>query len=188
MQFLIRFIMVAILLCAALPLVSFNPGVAPLSAAELEAVPAVTAQVAINEPQTAVALVDQQTEKLAEAIQTPWWERTLAILGGAAAVILGVAKFIPGWWQPLAAAAHRYLAPRQVKEARHAEQVGNQALTQLVRTIEMVPNTGTIGDLKEKIMRKVPSTARDAIGERVREIEGTVSPATQPKDVAPATT
>jgi hypothetical protein len=93
------------------------------------------------------------------------------VTSGVLLTILGAARFLPGVYGGIASVAHALLEPRSKRRAREYQETSSQGMQELVRVIEGLPNSGTIGELKRRIGNKVPAPIKDAINAYVRTLE-----------------
>jgi len=166
-----------LLIPCALGLDQTKPPLAnPSSVAPPLAQPAATADDwQTNAPAAAQAAASQAKLTAASApAPSNWWESVLLWTGGAIGLLLTVGKRIPGLTGLLAEGGDLIwsaLSPKSRRDADARQAVAADGLAQLVRIIQMLPNEGTIAELKSKIHARMPSEAKDVINALVVDLE-----------------
>lgn len=120
-----------------------------------EAIPAATADGILADPNAAQAANEVQAQNLvATWASSPWgaW-----ILAGALTVAAIARRVAPGVWGWAAEVAYNILATMKTRQADHKAYTLAKWSSVAIRTIEAMPDEGTIGELKERVAKTAKS-------------------------------
>lgn len=143
-----------------------------------DAVPAATAADWAKDANAAAQANATQAADTASSVGT--WAAWAA---GALGLLVAVGKFLPGVGGMIANVAgpiYDLVVSKNVRDAEKRRDQLAQGFMVAIATIDKLPKTGTVGELKRKLADRLPSDCRDAVNEWIAEQERAAVPPPPP--------